>query len=124
MPQKSQTREIVRKVTLETPEEIDLRVKDVAAAMAALTKACKGDLDKLARLEAIGACSLEQQERWLMKKAGTERNLQAGCAIVVTIVTVVVGYVIVKVFDEITKKWSEEREAIIEEREVEKVVCE
>lgn len=119
-----QKREIVREVMLSAPEEIHLQIKDVAAAMAALKAACKGDLDKLARIEAITACSLEQQERWLLKKVETQRNLLVGCALVTVTVGVVVGYIIVKYFDEVTKTWRQEREAVIENKEVEKMVCE
>lgn len=111
-------------VTLRSPFDGPMRVKDLAAAMASLRAACLDDPEKLDRLDAIEALSREDQERWLIGRARPrERTVQTGCAVVVAVVTVVVGYIIVKYFDEVTKQWRERREPKTEEKEVEKVVC-
>lgn len=115
-------------IDLDVPVIIPLRVNDASAALEKLIEASASSPDRVKRLRALRGLDEEMKQRWLLAhmlpgEPHPERNVQAGCALVIVTVLVIVGYELVQWYNAHTQQTEEREEPIYEQREVEKEVC-
>jgi len=126
---------------LERPVQILIGVKDPDQALDAMLAHAADDPARAAQLRAVRALNDDLKEKWLLAhvRPSTTREpasgsaaaaamvsaggAAAGCAIVVFVVAVIVGYKIVKKWNEKMQQYEEVEEAIYGEEEQEKEVC-
>lgn len=115
-------------IDLDVPVIIPLRVNDASAALEKLIEASASSPDRAKRLRALRGLDEETKQKWLLAhmlpgEPHPDRNVQAGCALVIVTVLVIVGYELVQWYNAHTQQTEEREEPIYEQREVEKEVC-
>lgn len=118
----------IETIDLEVPVIIPLRVNDASAALDKLMDASANVPGRLKQLRALRGLDEETKQKWLLAhmlpgEPHPDRNVQAGCALVIVTVLVIVGYNLVQWYNAHTQQTEEREEPIYEQREVEKEVC-